>query len=142
MSLKSKVASLITSILLVTLSSIVSSAEPPGMTSSAADCDSGVSQACIDVAVAYTRGDYKGKKIKKDKAKAKTYVNKAVKKGKQNCLQGDSMECYTLGLLYFEGGGIIPIDIPQGLDYLQRSCKGGYKKACAWLDNSGLRSIR
>ena len=137
-----RLTSLSTAILLIIASSIVSSAEPAVMTGAVSDCDSGLSQACIDVAVAYTRGNYKGAKIQKDKAKAKTYVDKAVKRGKQNCLQGDSAECYTLGLLYFEGGGVIPIDIPKGLDYLQRSCKGGYRKACAWLDNSGLGGIR
>lgn len=106
------------------------------------ECDAGVTQACLDLGVVYSLGEHKGKKVKKDKAKARRYIKEAVKRGQQNCLQGDSFDCYTLGLLFFEGGGVVPTDIPRGLDFLQRSCKGGYQKACSWLDNSGLRGIR
>jgi TPR repeat protein len=42
--------------------------------------------------------------------------------------------------MYFEGG-VIPTDLPRGLNYLQKSCRGGYKKACDWLDNSGLKGM-
>lgn len=139
MPLKLKLALIIFIILLITFPSFATSAEPPGMAGTISDCDSGLTQACIDVGLAYKRGEYKGKKIKKDNAKSKKYVNQAINRGQQNCKQGDSTECYTMGLLFFEGGGVVPIDIPRGLDYLQRSCKGGYKKACEWLDNSGLR---
>lgn len=118
------------------------SADPPEMAGMLSDCDSGLTQACINVGAAYTSGKFNGKKITVDKSKAKHYIDKAVKRGKQNCLQGDSADCYTLGLLFFEGAGIVPTDIPRGLDFLQRSCNGGYKKACAWLDNSGLGNIR
>jgi len=102
------------------------------------ECESGVTQECLNLGVAYTNGQYKGKKIGKDKGKAKQFIGKAVKRGQQNCQQGDNVDCYTLGLLFFQGGGIVPADIPRGLGFLQRSCRGGYKEACDWLDNSGL----
>ena len=112
---------------------------PPGLSAVMSDCDAGVTKECLSAGVAFTRGSYKGKKVAKDKAKAKHYVNKALKSGERNCVQGDSMDCYTIGLLYFEGGGLVPTDIPRGLDFLRRSCRGGYKQACTWLDNSGLQ---
>ena len=129
---------IVLSITLLVYSTLVFSAEPPWLTALVSDCDSGMTEKCLNVGVAYTKGEFKGKKVAKDKSKAKQYIGKAVKRGQQNCLQGDSTDCYTLGLLFFEGGGIVPADIPRGLELLQRSCRGGYNKACAWLDNSGL----
>lgn len=120
------------------MSAGVYSTESPEFAAVLADCNSGMTQQCIDVGVAYTRGTYKKSKVTKDKVKAKQYISQAVKQGQKNCLQGDTTDCYTLGLLFFEGGGIVPTDIPRGLEFLQRSCRGGYSKACAWLDNSGL----
>ena len=101
-------------------------------------CEAGATQDCLSAAVALKKGELNGKKINKDPGRSKYYADKAIRAGDQNCKQGDSLDCYTIGLLYFEGGGVIPTNIPRGLDYLQRSCRGGYKKACDWLDASGL----
>lgn len=142
MSLKISAVQLFFIIVINSSISIAYSADSMRMADILSDCDSGLTQACIDASVAYTLGEFKGKKVNKDKAKAKSYISKAVKRGQQNCQQGDSMDCYTLGLLFFEGGGIVPTDIPRGLQLLQKSCNGGYKKACSWLDNSGLGNVR
>jgi TPR repeat protein len=112
---------------------------PPGLSAVMSDCDAGMTKECLNAGVAFTRGDFKGKKIDKDKAKAKRYIDKALKSGERNCKQGDSLDCYTIGLLYFEGGGLVPTDIPRGLDFLRSSCRAGHKPACTWLDNSGLQ---
>jgi len=125
-------------VFLMVYGSSLFAAEPAWLTSMISECDSGVTKECLDVGVAYTRGELKGKKVVSDKAKAKHYINKGVKQGQQNCLQGDPMDCYTLGLLFFQGGGVVPADIPRGIEFLERSCRGGYGEACAWLDNSGL----
>jgi TPR repeat protein len=114
-------------------------AAPEWFHTMAASCESGVTQDCLNAAVALKKGELSGKKIKQDPVKSKYYVDKAVRSGEKNCKQGDTLDCYTIGLLYFEGGGVIPTDFPRGLDMLQRSCRGGYKKACEWLDNSGLQ---
>ena len=114
-------------------------ASPPWFIEITSNCDAGVTQDCLSAGIALQRGQLKGKKIIKDKEKAKYYFNKAVKAGEQNCSQGDSLDCYTIGILYFEGGGIIPTNIPRGLEFLQRSCRAGHKEACSWLDNSGLQ---
>lgn len=124
--------------MLLVYSSLASSAEPPWLSPIISDCDAGMTQQCLSAGVAYTKGELRGKKVTKDKAKARQYINKAVKRGQQNCLQGDHEDCYTLGLLFFQGGGVVPADIPRGLELLQRACRGGHAKACAWLDNSGL----
>lgn len=129
-------------VLMLANTSLAFSAEPAWLTPMISECDSGVTQECLNVGVAYTKGELKGKKVTRDKAKAKHYVGKAVKRGQQNCMQGDNLDCYTLGLLFFQGGGVVPTDIPRGLEFLERSCRGGYKKACAWLDNSGLGRTR
>lgn len=142
MSLKISAVPLLSITIFFSSISIAYSADSMQIADIVSDCDSGLTKACIDVGVAYTMGELKGKKIKKDKAKAKHYISKAVKRGQQNCQQGDSLDCYTLGLLFFEGGGLVPTNIPRGLELLQRSCNGGYKKACSWLDNSGLGNIR
>jgi TPR repeat protein len=102
------------------------------------NCESGVTDDCLSAGIAYTKGSLKGKKVSKDREKGKYFINKAVQAGEQNCLQGDSLDCYTMGILFFEGGGIVPTNISRGLEFLQRSCRAGHKEACAWLDNSGL----
>ena len=117
---------------------MVFAAEPSWLSPIISDCDAGKTEECLNVGVAYIKGELKGNKVTKDSAKAKHYINKAVKRGQQNCLQGDSADCYTLGLLFFQGGGVVPADIPRGLELLQRACRGGHSQACAWLDNSGL----
>jgi TPR repeat protein len=124
--------------MLLVYSSLAFSAEPAWLSPIISDCDAGMTQQCLSVGVAYTKGELRGKKVTKDKAKAKQYIGKAVKRGQQNCLQGDNEDCYTLGLLFFQGGGVVPADIPRGLELLQRACRGGHARACAWLDNSGL----
>ena len=138
MSIKKNVTQLFTFVAITINSSLLFAAEPDWLTPMISECDSGVTQECLNVGVAYTSGELKGKKVARDKSKARHYISKAVKRGQQNCLQGDNLDCYTLGLLFFQGGGIVPTDIPRGLEFLQRSCRGGYSKACAWLDNSGL----
>lgn len=118
---------------------VMAAAAPDWFQTIASNCEAGVTQDCVNAAIALKKGELNGKKIKKDPAKAKYFTDKAVRSGEKNCKQGDSLDCYTIGLLHFEGGGIIPANIPRGLDFLQRSCRAGYKKACEWLDNSGLR---
>jgi len=133
---------LIASLFLVIVPAVESTAiaeSPDWFQTIASSCEAGVTQDCLNAAVALKKGDLHGKKITKDPGKSQYYTNKAVRSGEKNCKQGDTLDCYTIGLLYFEGGGIIATDIPRGLDYLQKSCKSGYKKACDWLDNSGLR---
>lgn len=104
-----------------------------------ANCNAGATSDCLAVGIAYKAGEFKGKKITKDSAKSRQFIDQAVRFGEKNCQGGDPMDCYTIGLLYFEGGGIIATDVSRGLDYLQKSCRGGYKQACAWLDASGLK---
>ncbi|HEY5603814.1 MAG TPA: hypothetical protein VIM41_11955 [Gammaproteobacteria bacterium] len=101
-------------------------------------CRKGNTQDCLNVGVAYTAGELQGNKVDKDPQQARIFIDDGLRMGEQRCSKGNSQDCYTLGVLYFEGG-IIPTDIPRGLDYLQKSCRGGYKKACDWLDNSGLK---
>lgn len=103
-------------------------------------CTKGSTQDCLNVGVAYMSGELNGNKIAKDPAQAKTYINDGLQMGQSRCKQGDYVDCYIVGLMYFEGG-VIPADLPRGLNYLQKSCRGGYKKACDWLDNSGLKSM-
>lgn len=139
MSNKKYLTCLISAFSFLVFSSIVSAATPPWLSAIVSDCEAGVTQECLNAGVAYSKGTYRGKKVGVDKAKANRYIERAVKSGEQNCMQGDSLDCYTIGLLYFEGGGIVPNDIPRGLQFLQRSCRAGHKPACAWLDNSGLQ---
>jgi len=103
-------------------------------------CNKGSTQDCLNVGVAYMAGELNGNKIARDPAQAKMYINDGLKMGETRCKQGDYLDCYTVGVMYFEGG-VIPTNLPRGLNFLQKSCKGGYKKACDWLDNSGLRSM-
>jgi TPR repeat protein len=103
-------------------------------------CTKGSTQDCLNVGVAYMTGELNGNKIAKNPKQAKLYIDDGLRMGEQRCKQGDYVDCYTIGLMYFEGG-VIPTDLPRGLNYLQKSCKGGYKKACDWLDNSGLGSM-
>jgi len=125
-------------VMMLIFSAVSFSAESPEFQAVLADCNSGMTQQCLDAGIALTKGQYKKIKVTKDKAKAKQYISQAVTQGQKNCMRGDNLDCYTLGLLFFEGGGVVPTDIPRGLDFLQKSCRGGYSKACAWLDNSGL----
>ena len=94
-------------------------------------------QDCLNLAVAYTRGDHSGKKIDKDPNLAKSYTDRSVELGTSGCKQGNLKSCYTLALLYFEGG-LINSDFPKSLDYGNKACVGGLKEACEWLRNSGL----
>jgi len=103
-------------------------------------CTKGNTQDCLNVGVAYMVGELNGNKIAKDAAQAKMYINDGLQMGESRCKQGGYVDCYTVGLMYFEGG-VIPTNLPRGLNFLQKSCKGGYKKACDWLDNSGLKSM-
>lgn len=103
-------------------------------------CTKGSTQDCLNVGVAYMTGELNGNKVAKDPAQAKMYINDGLKMGEKRCKQGDNVDCYLIGLMYFEGG-VIPTDLPRGLNYLQKSCRGGYKKACDWLDNSGLKGM-
>ena len=132
------VAQIVIATMLMVYSALVFSAEPPWLSPIISQCDTGSTEACLNAGVAFTKGEFNGNKVTRDKSKAKQYIGKAVKRGQQNCLQGDNTDCYTLGLLFFEGGGIVPADIPRGLELLQRACRGGHNQACAWLDNSGL----
>jgi len=138
MDLQKQFVFIITAIAMMSVNATSSAAVSPDFSAALNECNSGVTQQCLDVGVAYTKGLYKKQKVTQDKSKAKQFINQAVKQGQKNCKQGDNLDCYTLGLLFFEGGGIVPTDIPRGLEFLQRSCRGGYNKACAWLDNSGL----
>ena len=104
------------------------------------NCNKGVLQDCLNAGWAYKTGEFQGKKVTKDPAKAELYINDGLQLATASCNQGNTQDCYTIGLMYFEGG-VIPTDVPKGLNYLQRSCKGGYKKACDWLDNSGLQGM-
>ena len=97
-------------------------------------------QECLNAGVAYKTGQFHGNKVDKDPAKAKIYINDGLQLAQKNCNQGNTQDCYTIGLMYFEGG-VIPTDVPRGLDYFQKSCKGGSKQACEWLDNSGLQGM-
>ncbi len=103
-------------------------------------CNSGVMQECLNVGVAFKTGQFKGKKAAKDPKKAEIFIKDGLRLAKKSCDQGNAQDCYTIGLMYFEGG-VIPTDVPRGLNYLQRSCKSGYKEACNWLDNSGLQQM-
>ena len=104
-------------------------------------CTKGSTQDCLNVGVAYMTGELNGNKVAKDPAQAKMYIYDGLKMGEKRCKQGDNVDCYIIGLMYFEGG-VIPTDLPRGLNYLQKSCRGGYKKACDWLDNSGLKGMK
>ncbi len=100
-------------------------------------CDSGNTARCLDVATAYATGQLQEQTIKVDKAKSQQWVRKGLRLGEQKCQGGSATDCYTLGLAYFEGL-LVAADIPRGLQNMQKSCKGGYEKACIWLKDSGL----
>jgi hypothetical protein len=103
-------------------------------------CNKGSTQDCLNVGVAYLTGELRGNKVAKDPKQAKIYIDDGLRMGEQRCKKSDYVECYTVGVAYFEGG-MVPADMPRGLNFLQKSCKGGYKKACDWLDNSGLKQM-
>lgn len=119
---------------------IAFAAAPDWLQAMEQNCNKGMMQDCINAGWAYKTGEFQGKKATKDPAKAKLYINDGLQLAQKSCNQGNTQDCYTIGLMYFEGG-VIPTDVPKGLNYLQRSCKGGYKKACDWLDNSGLQGM-
>jgi len=126
-------------VLLFSSFSMSASAAAPGwLQDMVENCNKGVMQDCLNAGWAYKTGGFQGKKVAKDPAKAKIYINDGLQMAQKSCTQGNDLDCYTVGLMYFEGG-LIPTDVPRGLNYLQKSCKGGYKKACDWLDNSGLQ---
>ena len=125
---------------IVSFSLPVFAAAPAWLQSMVESCNKGSTQDCLNAGVAYKTGQFQGNKVAKDPEKAKIYINDGLQLAQKSCDQGNTQDCYTVGLMYFEGG-VIPTDIPRGLNYLQRSCKGGYKQACDWLDNSGLRQM-
>lgn len=100
-------------------------------------CERNSLQECLNLAVAYSRGDHTGKKINKDLKLAKSYTDRSVELGTSGCRQGNLKYCYTLALLYFEGG-LIDSDFPKALEYGNKACVGGLKEACEWLRSSGL----
>ncbi|WP_455219906.1 tetratricopeptide repeat protein [Kaarinaea lacus] len=118
----------------------VFAAAPDWLQTMEQNCNKGMLQDCLNAGWAYKTGEFKGKKAIKDPSKAKIYINDGLQLAQKNCNKGNTRDCYTIGLMYFEGG-LIPTDVPKGLNYLQRSCKGGYKEACDWLDNSGLQGM-
>lgn len=100
-------------------------------------CERKALQDCLNLAVAYSRGDYLGKKITKDPALAKGYIDRSLELGTNNCKQGNFKSCHLLALLYFEGG-LITTDYPKAIEYGNKACAGGLKEACEWLRDSGL----
>jgi TPR repeat protein len=102
-----------------------------------ASCNSGYFEACLTLGMVYQKGQFKGVTAKKDKALAKKFIDRGVQMAEDNCASASAKDCYYIGHMFFEGG-MVPTDMPRGLRYLQKSCQYGYKKACDWLDNSGL----
>ena len=100
-------------------------------------CERKSLQDCLNLAVAYSRGDFLGKKIGKDPTLAKSYIDRSLELGTNSCKQGQLKSCHTLALLYFEGG-LIPTDFPKAIEYGTKACNGGLKEACVWLRDSGL----
>lgn len=100
-------------------------------------CERNSLQECLNLAVAYSRGEYAGKKVEKNPILAKNYIDRSIQLGTHGCQQGNLKFCYTLALLYFEGG-LISTDFPKAIDYGNKACSGGLKEACEWLRNSGL----
>ncbi|MBI3774701.1 MAG: sel1 repeat family protein [Gammaproteobacteria bacterium] len=100
-------------------------------------CDRNSLQECLNLAVAYSRGEHNGKKINKDPALAKSYTDRSMELGTVGCKQGNLKACYTLALLYFEGA-LIETDFSKSIEYGNKACAGGLKEACEWLRNSGL----
>ena len=138
--MKARMMRLLAAISFFTVWSGLVIAAPPWLDTMKDNCQKGSTQDCLNVGVAYMAGELNGNKVDKDPAQAKLYINDGLRMGEQRCKQGDYLDCYTIGLMYFEGG-IIPTDLSRGLNYFDKSCKGGYKKACDWLDNSGLRQM-
>ncbi len=100
-------------------------------------CERNSLQDCLNLSVAFYRGEHNGKKINKDPKLAKSYTDRSVELGTTGCKQGNLKACYTLALLYFEGG-LIESDFPKSIEYGNKACTGGLKEACEWLHNSGL----
>ncbi len=101
-------------------------------------CEKGVMQDCVNLAVAYARGDVSGRKIQKDPRLAKQYTDRVIETGNAACRQGNLKNCYMLGVMYFEGD-LVPTDFAKGIDYARKACVGGYKESCDWLKNSGIQ---
>jgi len=100
-------------------------------------CERNSLQDCLNLAVAFSRGELNGKKIDKDPKLAKNYTDRSVELGTAGCKQGNLKFCYTLALLYFEGG-LITTDFPKAIEYGSKACTGGVKEACEWMRNSGM----
>lgn len=100
-------------------------------------CERNSLQECLNLAVAYSRGEHAGKKVTKDPKLAKSYIDRSMQLGTNGCQQGNLKFCYTLAVLYFEGG-LISTDFPKAIDYGNKACNGGLKEACEWLRDSGL----
>ena len=128
---------LITACLLTGLWALSTYAAPASVKELESSCSGGYFRDCLNLGMVYQKGDFKGFKVNKDDALSKKYIHKGIQIGEENCKRGAAEECYFIGHLFFEGG-MVPSDVPRGLQYLQRSCKHGYQKACIWLDNSGL----
>ena len=113
-------------------------AKPGWLQSLEANCNAGQAQDCLNAGSAYLRGEFDNKKTGKDRAQAKKYIKEGLVVGEKNCKRNSLHDCYIIGVVYFEGE-LTPADFTKGLEYLQKSCRGGYKEACIWLENSGLR---
>ncbi|MGD8568417.1 MAG: hypothetical protein PVJ39_10040 [Gammaproteobacteria bacterium] len=100
-------------------------------------CNAGYFQDCLNLALVYEKGKFKEFKATKNAALAKQYIKRGIQMGEDNCNSGVASDCYYIGHIFFEGG-MVPTDMPRGLQYIRTSCQRGYKKACEWLDNSGL----
>ena len=100
-------------------------------------CERNSLQDCLNLAVAYSRGDYNGKKLDRDAKLSKSYADRSIELGTNGCKQGNLKSCYTMALLYFEGG-LINSDFQKSLEYGNKACVGGLKESCEWLRSSGL----
>lgn len=112
-------------------------AEPAWARSYIDACNSGDRSKCLILGSAFSRGEFQDKKFKKDRQQAQRYIKKGLRLGEQQCGQDKADACYDIGVMYFEGG-MVETDFPRGMEYVQKSCKLGYEKACVWLEDSGL----
>ena len=113
-------------------------AAPGWLTDLETKCNAGQADGCLSAGAAYLRGEYDSKKVAKDKRKANMFIKDGLQQGERNCKRNSLHDCYIIGVVYFEGH-LTPADFSKGLQLLQKSCKGGYKEACIWLENSGIR---
>ena len=56
-------------------------------------------------------------------------IDKAIALYSNGCKSGDSLSCYLLGRLYFEGNQIKQ-DFKKAIDLFSKSCKNGQKGSC------------